>query len=79
MHTPSQTDGARPKIIFTPTMIRNLLIWNCSGAASKSFNRTVKDMIQTFKPDLIGMVETKISGGQADKVCNKLGLITGYE
>ena len=49
------------------------LVWNCNGAAWKNFLHNVKETINIRKPDILSLVETRISKVQADKVCNKLG------
>ena len=50
-----------------------MLIWNYNGTASKPFHRPVKDLIQNHKLVLLGLVETKIRGALANKVCRNLG------
>ncbi|XP_031124210.1 uncharacterized protein LOC116026924 [Ipomoea triloba] len=51
-----------------------IISWNCQGAASKSFLRAAKHIIATYKPKLMCLLEPKISGSEADKVCRKLAL-----
>ncbi|XP_031091113.1 uncharacterized protein LOC115996111 [Ipomoea triloba] len=41
-------------------------------ATSKGFLRAAKHMIKNFKPLLLCLLESKISGNQADQVCRKL-------
>ena len=53
--------------------IMNLLVWNCQGAASREFVRVLKDLLKQHKPDILGLLEPKVSGSQADDVCQKLG------
>ena len=50
----------------------NYIIWNCNGAYSKRFLGTLKDVVNTHKPILIGLLETKCSGEHADKIFNSL-------
>lgn len=49
-----------------------ILIWNCQGAASREVGRTLKEMIWIHKPQVLGLLEPKISGYKADEVCKKL-------
>ncbi|XP_031105341.1 uncharacterized protein LOC116010192 [Ipomoea triloba] len=49
------------------------IIWNCQGAGGKGFHRVLKNLIQTHRPDILGLVEPKVSGSQANVVCSKLG------
>lgn len=36
--------------------------WNCHGAASKEFLRVLNNFVQQRKPDLVALLEPKISG-----------------
>lgn len=46
------------------------MVWNCQGAASRAFLRALKDFVKTNKPDVIALLEPRIFGDQADKVCS---------
>ena len=52
-------------------LLMDMIIWNCNGAASRSFLCTLKDVIHRYKPGILGLLETKVSGQQADDICNK--------
>lgn len=41
--------------------------------ASREVLRFLKDMIKIHKPDILGLLETRVSGTKADDICNKLG------
>ncbi|XP_019183629.1 PREDICTED: uncharacterized protein LOC109178450 [Ipomoea nil] len=43
------------------------------GAGSREFQRILKTLIKNHKPGLVGLVEPKVSGAQANKICSKLG------
>lgn len=49
------------------------ITWNCQGAGGKAFLRVLKNMIRTHKLDVLGLVEPKVSGAQANVICSKLG------
>ncbi|XP_031120956.1 uncharacterized protein LOC116024196 [Ipomoea triloba] len=49
------------------------ITWNCQGAASREVLRALKEIKKTYKPDLLGLLETKVSGSKADEICNRLG------
>ncbi|XP_031116716.1 uncharacterized protein LOC116020380 [Ipomoea triloba] len=51
----------------------NCLIWNCQGAASRSFSRTLKQFVRDYNPLILGLLEPRVSGSQADKICSKIG------
>ena len=50
-----------------------IIIWNANGAASEEFLRAVKEIIRVHKPDILGLLETRISGDRVDIICRKLG------
>lgn len=39
----------------------NLLIWNCRGAGIDNFKRNFKDLIRSHNPEIVGLLETKVS------------------
>ncbi|XP_073019412.1 uncharacterized protein [Primulina eburnea] len=43
------------------------------GAASKELNRVVKDIIKKFNPNVLGLLEPRVSGSHADDIGNKMG------
>ncbi|XP_031131984.1 uncharacterized protein LOC116033375 [Ipomoea triloba] len=43
------------------------------GAASKSFQRALKQFVRDFTPQIICILEPKISGNQANVICSKFG------
>ncbi|XP_031101934.1 uncharacterized protein LOC116005836 [Ipomoea triloba] len=44
-----------------------------AGAVSKEFKRTLKHYCFVYKPDIVCLVEPKVSGTQANSICNSLG------
>lgn len=50
-----------------------VMIWNCQGAASANFMRSLKSFIDIHKPDVLGLLEPKVYGAHADRVCMKIG------
>ncbi|WCJ20690.1 hypothetical protein M5689_002908 [Euphorbia peplus] len=49
------------------------LVWNVQGATNGRFLRTLKMFIQSHKPSMLVLVETKISGAMADTSICKIG------
>lgn len=47
--------------------------WNCRGAASREFLVEVKEIMREFYPQILIIVEPRISGATANKVCKSLG------
>ncbi|KAL8152224.1 hypothetical protein V2J09_009984 [Rumex salicifolius] len=50
-----------------------IITWNTQGAGSRMLMRTLKDIIRTHDPTILVLVETRLSGPQADKVCKEIG------
>lgn len=48
------------------------VFWNCQGAAAPAFMRAFKDLVRTYKPDMVALFEPRISGSNADDVCRKM-------
>ena len=49
-----------------------LLVWNYNGAVSREFLSISKELMKKNRPNVIGLVETKLNSEKADEVCNKL-------
>ena len=58
-------------IIFIYPM--SILIWSCNDATSRSFLHAIKDHIHTCILVLLGLLQTRVSGTQANAICRKLG------
>ncbi|XP_031124346.1 uncharacterized protein LOC116027060 [Ipomoea triloba] len=51
----------------------NCITWNCQGAGGRVFHRVLKNLLQTHKPAILGLVEPKVSGIHANTICKRLG------
>ncbi|XP_019173843.1 PREDICTED: uncharacterized protein LOC109169419 [Ipomoea nil] len=49
------------------------LIWNCQGAASKDFCRTLKHFVRIHNPSIVCLLEPKVSGAHANSICASFG------
>ena len=49
-------------------MDNTFLVWNSQGAASSAFRRALNSFTQGYRPDLVVLVEPKVSGDRTDKV-----------
>ncbi|CAN1146793.1 Putative ribonuclease H protein At1g65750 [Linum perenne] len=47
--------------------------WNCRGASHDNFFKAFKSYMKEYSPEVVILVEPKISGAKAEKVCSKLG------
>lgn len=43
-------------------------MWNCRGAASKKFLRTLKELLRTHKPCMLVLMETRCNGLRATEI-----------
>ncbi|CAN1182866.1 hypothetical protein LINPERHAP2_LOCUS36213 [Linum perenne] len=50
-----------------------LISWNCRGAGNDRFLSAFKSYILEFNPNVVILVEPKISGDNSVRVCRKLG------
>lgn len=54
--------------------VKNKFIcWNCPGTNNGQFLREIKEMIRSYKPLVLILLEPKVSGLVADEVCYKIG------
>ena len=51
----------------------NIITWNAQRAGSQDFLRVLKELILLYDLKILALFETKISGRQAEDVCNKIG------
>ena len=59
----------------------NILVWNCWGALSPSFQSIIHDMVQTHHLAIMIITETKVCGNRAKKISDRLpfdGAIHAY-
>lgn len=50
-----------------------ILCWNCRGAGNKDFLREILDLIRSYNPSIVVLLEPRISGSGANDVCKRLG------
>lgn len=53
-----------------------MLSWNCRGAKSRQLLRNIKEMMRLYRPTIIVILESRISGFEADVVCRRIGRST---
>lgn len=51
----------------------SIMVWNTSGAGNNYFLNALHDLIRLYAPSVIALVEPRISGDDADRVCNRIG------
>ncbi|KAI7997893.1 hypothetical protein LOK49_LG10G00683 [Camellia lanceoleosa] len=62
-----------PLSSFPNSMSMKLLIWNCKRAGNKVFKRTMKELVQTHKPFILVLMETKVELSSMGQFFNKMG------
>lgn len=50
-----------------------ILSWNCRGAGNRNFLMSLKDLISVHRPEIVAILEPRISGRVADGVCSNIG------
>lgn len=56
-----------------------IVSWNVRGLNGEEAMRQVKLLTKYHKPDLIFLMETKLTEGKVETICNRLGFDHGYE
>ncbi|XP_028790095.1 uncharacterized protein LOC114746079 [Neltuma alba] len=51
----------------------NTLIWNCQGAAKSKFHSVLKSFIAEHKPDVLVLIEPRVSGPPVDRIIRSFG------
>ena len=50
-----------------------LMVWNVRGAGNRHFLNELKEHLREYKPQVLAILETHISGNRADEVCQRSG------
>ena len=51
----------------------SFLVWNVQGVVKSEYLLTLKELIRTYEPKVLALVETKVSGVIAENVHRKIG------
>lgn len=55
-----------------------ILMWNCQGVGNPKFHIFLKEYLRDFDPDVVVLVETRISGIKAEKVIRNIGWLKSH-
>lgn len=55
--------------------VHKIIFWNTQGAGNEKFLRNIKELIHSYDPILVVLMETRISGITADNIIRKMGLL----
>jgi len=50
-----------------------ILFWNVIGSGGDYFTRSMRDLIKTYDPALVVLIETRISGADAERQIQGIG------
>ena len=50
----------------------NIIVWNCRGARKPSFQKHVRDLVQSHDPTILVVMETRVGGERAREITDKL-------
>lgn len=50
-----------------------ILCWNCRGAQSDTFLRELKEIMRSYRPEILILLEPKINEEAANVACKKMG------
>lgn len=60
-------------------MTEKMICWNHHGARSGQIHRKFKNLMKTYNPVILILLEPKVSGAMNDVVCNKIGMSKGSQ
>lgn len=55
-------------------MKSDLLVWNVQGAVSRSFPRVMREYMCDLNPNMVVLIETRVSGAIVNRVISNLGM-----
>lgn len=53
-------------------MNTKILVWNCQRARHPRFRNMISEYCKEFHPEILYLIETRVSGNRADSVITKL-------
>ncbi|KAL1164432.1 hypothetical protein V6Z11_A06G069800 [Gossypium hirsutum] len=59
--------------LFYIFMNLTVFSWNCQGCASPKFPRIFREYNREHKPNIVSLLETRVSGFKVDKSISNLG------
>lgn len=49
------------------------IVWKSKGVTSNSFRHNLKNYIRLHNPSIVCLLEPRVSGNQANKICSSIG------
>lgn len=56
----------------------DIIVWNCQGTGNLKFHRVLREYIREFKPSIIVLIETRVSGLIVECVIKKVEMPYSY-
>ncbi|CAM8947828.1 unnamed protein product [Rhodiola kirilowii] len=54
------------------------LCWNCRGLGQPRTVRSLADLVRCYKPQVVGLIETKSENGRTEVLRRQLGFDCGF-
>jgi hypothetical protein len=64
--------SSKNKKPFANCFPMKILVWNCRGAGNANFLRSIRDLIVTYRPVVVVLVETRLAGANAQRVISEI-------
>lgn len=61
------------KLCLLMLVEEKIISWNCIGASSREFVCEMNELMRNFKQKIIVLIEPRVSGEVANRICKKLG------
>lgn len=64
--------SSKNKKPFASCFHMKILVWNCRGAGNANFLRSIRDLIVTYHPVVVVLVETRLAGANAQRIISEI-------
>ena len=59
-------------IFFFIFFIMNSIVWNCRGACKPSFQKHIGELVRSYNPAILVIMETRVGGDRAKRIIDRL-------
>ena len=59
-------------VLLSHLSLMNVIIWNCRGALKPSFKIRVGELVQSYNPAILVVIETRVGGDRAREITDLL-------
>ena len=50
----------------------NIIVWNCKGVSKPCFQKHIDELVRTYNPAILVIMETRVGGGRAKAIIDRL-------